>query len=616
MQEDKNRVSKLFDEAYYYQHNASLAQRKIKAIDHYLKYGYLEGKYPHPLFSPQYYTNQYLASSPTIEPFTHYLNQGNAIVNPHPLFDAAYYTNQLTDKTKTTWTKTWLEHFLAVGWKDGISPSPYIDFQFYYKHYPYVKLKNQNPLLHYIKAGEAQNHQARFDFIPSALWRAPKTENISPAAFRTMTKLEMRARHLHLKTHPQYLKLQQKVEEHTNLQGVSNPKYMVFVAAHADHTDTSLILLKLIQQFKATEQVIPIIIIGRRGELIKTFNELGPIFVFTDWQNRLEDATVRLGLLFDYLKELDPIAYIVNSVESRIVAQHINRQHREQHKPFLYLIHEMGNLYEKGTFEPIVNYADKIIFPAEVVAQVAHENHPIPNEKSVILNQGLLNPQLLEVKNKNNYRDFLRNSFALPANAFVVLGRGTPDHQKGVDLWVQAAIAVLKTLIEEPIYFIWVDTDTTNTHTADKNKDKNSPLHWINLDLEALNLKDRILFTGPIFYPETFFLASDVLFLSSRIEAFPCAITKAMASSLPVICFDRGGGYSTVFGDGTGICVPYLQTESVADAIIKLYRDETLLEKYSKKGLKKVKKSHNFADYTQNMTILLKELLGKEEIVK
>ena len=48
-----------------------------------------------------------------------------------------------------------------------------------------------------------------------------------------------------------------------------------------------------------------------------------------------------------------------------------------------------------------------------------------------------------------------------------------------------------------------------------------------------------------------------------------------------------GGRYSAVFGDGIGICMPYLQTESVVNTIIQLYKDETLLEKYSKKGLNK-----------------------------
>jgi len=151
----------LFDEHHYYVNNSDV---KSKGLSHYIKEGYREGRCPHPLFDPVFYQHN-LKQPIKKEPFKHYMAQKGKIVSPHILFDAIYYAKQLK---KIPENQTLLEHFLNVGWKQNLSPTPYFDFDFYYKNYPDIKNSNINPLLHYLTHGENEGRKPIASFEPSA----------------------------------------------------------------------------------------------------------------------------------------------------------------------------------------------------------------------------------------------------------------------------------------------------------------------------------------------------------------------------------------------------------------------------------------------------------------
>lgn len=440
-------------------------------------------------------------------------------------------------------------------------------------------------------------YQPDFDFFPKKAWRPKKPEYIKNGAYRDASKLEIRARGIYEDLIGKLINFKNEIQTLP----LDNPK-MVFISHDASRTGAPLIILKLAQQFKELYNITPIIIIGLGGELVAEFKELGPTYVFKDWSVKENPNTLNeMGRLMDVIAKLDVFGFLVNSAESRMFSTHI----ANLKKPSIFLIHEMGQAYAQDTFSLIGKQIDKLVFPSESVVKQAHLNSSIQEEKCLVIGQGLLKPNLLEEnKNRNSYKQKLIQAFGLEKDAFIILGCGSINKRKGVDLWVQTAISVCNQLKnKEKVYFMWVGEQ----HQLNKNK---SLRHWIDMDIEQSDLKEHILFVGATKEPEKYFLGADALFLSSRLDPFPCVMHEAMASKLPVVCFDKGGGYVDMFNNGVGLMVDYLDVSKAATAILSLYRSPSLYRQLASNGLEKVTKYYMFKDYTCKIALVFNQIIG------
>ncbi len=78
----------LFDAAYYLRKYPDVAAAGVNPLRHYLKYGAVEGRKPHPLFDPEYYLRRNPPARGNPNPLLHFLEKGGASgMSPHPLFD-------------------------------------------------------------------------------------------------------------------------------------------------------------------------------------------------------------------------------------------------------------------------------------------------------------------------------------------------------------------------------------------------------------------------------------------------------------------------------------------------------------------------------------------------
>jgi len=75
------------------------------------------------------------------------------------LFDAAWYLKQAPDAAHSGLDP--LEHYFYVGWKTGLSPSPYFDSSWYRAFYNDVDVAGWEPLLHFIRYGMRRGRRAR-----------------------------------------------------------------------------------------------------------------------------------------------------------------------------------------------------------------------------------------------------------------------------------------------------------------------------------------------------------------------------------------------------------------------------------------------------------------------
>lgn len=163
-----------FDRTYYLSCNPDVAADGLDPIDHYLEYGWKEGRSP----SAGFDGNLYLELNPDVleaglNPLLHFLafglSEGRAFFREElhgnsdgllpghgelPGFDKEFYLNLYSDVAASDVDP--LEHYLAVGWKEGRRPSAGFDGDLYLALNPDVKASGLNPLLHFVRCGLAE----------------------------------------------------------------------------------------------------------------------------------------------------------------------------------------------------------------------------------------------------------------------------------------------------------------------------------------------------------------------------------------------------------------------------------------------------------------------------
>jgi glycosyltransferase involved in cell wall biosynthesis len=97
---------------------------------------------------------------------------------------------------------------------------------------------------------------------------------------------------------------------------------------------------------------------------------------------------------------------------------------------------------------------------------------------------------------------------------------------------------------------------------------------------KSLDLEKRICFSGKVTDEEKFQLLniSDVFVSSSQHEGFGIVFLEAMATGLPVVCYDKGGQADFLQNGRTGYLTPHGSQELLSNNILKLCEDISLKE--------------------------------------
>lgn len=155
------RVEAIFDREHYVRQDLDLSGWNHDLVLHYLRYGWAEGRDPHPLFSNEFYLDRY----PDIEasgvpPLLHYCAHGSAEGrDPHPLFNETYYRAAVSDDLGE---RTGLGHFIVEGWR-SFDPNPDFSTAYYLSAHEDVAAVGMNPLVHFLQAGHKEGRRPRAD---------------------------------------------------------------------------------------------------------------------------------------------------------------------------------------------------------------------------------------------------------------------------------------------------------------------------------------------------------------------------------------------------------------------------------------------------------------------
>jgi glycosyltransferase involved in cell wall biosynthesis len=222
---------------------------------------------------------------------------------------------------------------------------------------------------------------------------------------------------------------------------------------------------------------------------------------------------------------------IVNSAASAWISPAL-ATHRIAH---IGLVHELPRIIESRRLGDDIKALDAnaraIIFPADVVRDRDAQALGLKAWTNAIVQaQGLYKAGVLyDFSEKDAARRQLANQLGVPSDTRFALGVGYADKRKGVDTFVDWALAAAARW--PSLHFVWVgDVDPVFKAELEKK------LHAARAHGAHIHLLPFIADTTALF------AAADIYALSSREDPFPSTALEALAAATPVVMIKGAGG--------------------------------------------------------------------------
>ena len=478
---------------------------------------------PTPSFDSAFYRAAYLPQYPaSLAPVLAYLqskDKARKIINPSVfheiyttikesgLFDVLFYQQALRLEPTTDC----ISHYILFGAAERLDPSPSFSTSFYLSTYLDISEAGLNPLYHYAKSGRDEG-------------RLPKVE------------------------------LSDTLQKGSRL---FNPALKTFVIATHDcsHTGAPLLALNIVREMASGSNII--VWCGAAGALLDefilscSFYAVG--FNNQAWANSFSEALVKMFCIE---------CVIANSVESVVTAVAFGCTG----VPVISLIHEFAEYtLPKGKMAVVVEASDRVLVPARVVLEslqkeVSHFFQG-PANNVAILPQGRLKylPTVNEIVRNDLTIEELFDLLRISSNAKprIVVGAGSVQARKGVDLFLQVAASHKRSPNATNLLFVWVGSG------YDPSNDMQNSV-WIADTIVRASLDNTVFFIPAQSDLSLVFGIADAFLLSSRLDPYPNVVIDAMSVGLPIFLFEKTSGIEEIkskFDDVEIFTAPYLDVD-------------------------------------------------------
>lgn len=137
---------KLFDRHFYLRQFEAGKAPSGPPLRHYIERGDDDGRHPAPLFDPAHYRKQSDAASGPANALLHYGLHGRfRRISPSPWLDIDYYLANNVDVASSKIDP--LQHFVRFGWREGRNPLPGLDMRVLLRNKPGLRVSRSNPLV-------------------------------------------------------------------------------------------------------------------------------------------------------------------------------------------------------------------------------------------------------------------------------------------------------------------------------------------------------------------------------------------------------------------------------------------------------------------------------------
>lgn len=410
-------------------------------------------------------------------------------------------------------------HYVLVGEPLGLAPSAQFDPRYYASRYRDVSSAGMSLLLHYVDHGRSEGRHGV----------APCVRHVNPKRF-------------------------------------DPARENVVVAVHETSRTGAPILGWNIAVHLAERYNVHTICLGG-GALTAEFDAVsaerfGPFSIHDRQQTDLRDGLRALfaGRTFAYA--------IVNSCESRALLEVC----AEYLVPTLFLMHEFASyVHPAENLRRAFDAASEIVFSAPIIARAAEIVHPPLRERhSEILPQGM---SLLP----SGAASHAEPPAALAALAqekengtFIVLGAGSVEFRKGVDLFIAAAAATLRHDPARPVHFVWIGRNY-------RPDDDVGYSVYLREQMQRSGAEPYITFLGEMSELDSVYALADTFLLASRLDPLPNVCIDAAARGIPIVCFHDASGMADLMAADPATAegvVPHLDADAAGRLIARFASDE------------------------------------------
>ena len=376
---------------------------------------------------------------------------------------------------------------------------------------------------------------------------------------------------------------------------------ILFITHEMTRTGAPILLLNLMNRFKERFNIAVISMEG--GGLEGAFARLAswyepPVESYRNSEKLLATRIQNLA------RSTDVSFAIVNTIVCSGAIPHL----RKAEIPSIHLVHEfpMDKSSTRG-LKLSALYAEATVFSSELVKQDAIRRMPyIDNPKTHVIPQGIFDPsyETVGVADDLSEREKVPDLRLGEEDSILVVGAGTVDYRKGVDLFLDCARKTLDRLPGKKIRFAWVG--------GGFHLDTKPYPRFVRDHVAKYALEDRFVQVDEVKSIRSICEQADIFLLPSRLDPLPIVAQTALACGLPLICFDKATGMAEYLRDDRdaafGVC-PYLDTEAAAARIAELASDELLRSRVGQGGVRVAERRFSADRYLAR----LEELAGSVE---
>jgi len=339
-------------------------------------------------------------------------------------------------------------------------------------------------------------------------------------------------------------------------------KTIIVVSHEASRTGAPIVALNLVQSLSKRYNVVSLLMGG--GVLMENFKQ-SSTKVWLIHQSAMPEPLAK-GVIEAIRKECEVQFAVVNSICSHYVLEPL----RKHNIPSLLLIHEFASYTRpESVFQNALENADHVVFSTNITLDDAVETHKPPNAGNFhVIPQGKCVVPGDLARNMDSEEENIRSILkpdGIDTSNFVVMGAGTVEYRKGVDVFIDVARKAASKMHGLNPLFIWIG------HGYNSDHDQYSI--YLCDQIKRANLQDIVHFLPPTPAIETAYALSDVFILSSRLDPLPNVTIDAISAGLPVLCFDNTSGIAEILKDA-GLereCVsPYMDSADMAEKIVNL----------------------------------------------
>ncbi|MEZ2354071.1 rhamnan synthesis F family protein [Caballeronia sp. RCC_10] len=563
-----------FDAAFYLRAYPDVRESGADPYEHYVLYGKKEGRLPsvpqRELHSDEPFdADFYLRAYPDVresgvDPYEHYVlygkNEGRLSTVPRPelyaddSFDADFYLRQYPDVGQSG--EEPYEHYFLYGKHEGRlatapTENPDFDEAFYLLQYPDIREAGVDPYQHFLFHGKAEGRAG----VPPVV-----AMHLGPA-------------------------------------GIVAGRETVLVVTHeASRSGAPILSLNIIRHLREFNVVS--LLLGD-GPLMGAFQAASAVTV---GPTRIRGNQIAGTYVVEKLLETFRFSFaITNSVESAVVLRGL----AQYGVPTVSLIHEFA-AYTRPlqAFPEAFRWASESVFSANVTYENAVSMHPdLADAPYHVLPQGRCEIDADEAGDRHAHANADEEVHALlrpagtTADTVVILGLGTVQLRKGVDLFLDCAARVLRANPDGDFRFVWFG----------KGYDPEGDLQYSAYLVEQIRrsgLEKHVALFDETPSIEAVYRQADILLVTSRLDPLPNVAIDSMTGGLPVLCFDKATGIADILragGLGDTCLSPYLDTERMAAHTAELIRSKPLRKSIGEQCRQLALKTFDMVKYVEEL---------------